>query len=234
MSNENKVVFQPYKIGVKDWQVVENSLRMDGDRPIYTVFVGQRLEKGQDDVVLRQNPVSEDIYLDVLQGIFTQSNYKVRVRLGRKPNLIITYNGTLIAHNDHTNDYVQLICSNIQSLDHKSAVEMLTNGVLNENAQEKLTAESQHFAAQLKDVCGVDFSPEFITEALKKYFCEDLRQFDLPGAQDLHYVDYAGLVNTAGEVLKGRLNGSFDENLEEVLLEELLYRVISGNLVEKG
>lgn len=233
MADENRVVFQPFKIGDRDWQVLQDSVRMVGDKAVYTVFIGTRIEKDQDDKVISRENVAEEVYLDVLQGIFTQSAYKVRVRLGRKPGLLVTYNGQLVSHNDRIDGYVKALYAAFGQMDKTEAVHMLINGVLNENIQERISAESQQFVAKANELCGTGFSPEFITEALKKYFCEELRRLDLPGAQDLCYADYARLLNTAGEVLQGRLRGSFDENLEEVFLEELLYRLLSGSLVEK-
>ena len=41
------------------------------------------------------------------------------------------------------------------------------------------------------------------------------------------------LIAAAGNVLKGRLKGVFDDEYEAELLDELLYRFLSGRLREK-
>lgn len=234
MSSENRVVYQPYKTGAKEWQVDPDSVRMVGEKTVHTVLIGTRIKKDQENNIVKQDQVAEEIYFNVLQGIFTQSEYKVKVRLGREPSLIVTYNGELVPHNDKVDGYVKQLCEVFKQMDKEDTVKMLVNGILNENIQERFASESQQFVKKTNDMCGTDFSPEFITEALKRYFCEDIRHFDLPGARDLHFAAYTELVNVAGEVLLGRLRGIFDENQETVLLDELLYRLLCGSLVEKG
>lgn len=231
MASGNKVVFQPYKINANDWNIVKDHIRIAGDKAVYTVVIGTRIEKAQDDMVLKEEPVTEEVFEEVLKGIFTQSDYEVRVRLGREPNLIVTYNGELLPHNDKIDGYMSRLCAAFGQFEKSEAVAMLINGVLNVSIQERLTAESQRFVEKVNGICRSNHSPEFIVESLKKYFCEDLRRFDLPGAGDLHYAGYEELLRTAGEVVIGRLKGTFDENLEEVLLDELLYRFLCGNLV---
>lgn len=234
MQKENRFIYQPFKINAYDWQAIEDEVRTAHGKKIFKIIIGTRIEKDEQGEVLREDLVTEEVYQDVLQGIFTQKDsYKVRVRLGREPNVVITYNGELICHNDKIEDYVMQLFAAFDEVKKEAATDMLVNGVLNENIQERFTKESQQFVNEVNLLCTANYPPEFITIALKKYLCENGRYFDLPGSKDLHYTDYAGLMHTAGEVLKGRLKGVFDEDLEAVLLDELLYRILSGSLMVK-
>lgn len=229
----NKIFYQPFKVSADDWQVAEDCVRMAGDKTVYPVFIGVRTEKTADGEEVGTTNVAEDIYADILQGLFTQNDYKVKVRIGHEPNLVITYNGELVPHNDKIAGYIKKLCSVFGQVEKKDIVNMLTVGVLNDTVQERFTIESQQFVNKINDLCEGNFSSEFVTEAIKKYLLEELRSWDMPGTQELHYASYTEIVNTAGKVLQGRLEGFYDPDLEEVLLEELLYRLLSGNLVEK-
>ena len=226
----SRVIYQPYKTNADEWQVVEDGIRESVDgKVICPVVIGCRIEKDANNEEIGKDMVTEDVYQDVLAGIFTKRGYKVRVRLGREPGLVVTYNNELICHNDKTKYYLDKLIEIFNKTDQNAAIDMLIAGVLNENIEEKYTPACQEFIDNVNAQCGLLCSTEFVIMALKKYFCADRKTYD-PGVQ---YADYATLMHKAGEVLKGRMEGFFDEVQEESLLDELLYRFLYGSLVEK-
>lgn len=232
---DSKVIYQPCKVDANEWQVLENGLRTDDEgKRVCPVIIGHKCKKNGRNEIIREEPVIEEVYQNVLEGIFTQKGYKVVVRLGREPGLMVIYSNELIFHNDKIQAYVENLLTAIQKVDCNAAVDMLVAGVLNENIEERFPPDSQNFIEKINALCGISHSPEFVIMVLKRYFCMESRYCDLPGERDIQYTDYAGLLHMAGEVLKGKMKGMFDEELQEILLNELLYRFISGNLVEKG
>ncbi len=228
----SRVIFQPYKINAEEWQVIEDGIREDAyGKVICPVIIGRRVQKNENNDVTGNEAVTEEIYQDILTGIFTNSGYKVRVRIGRVPGLVVTYNNELICHNDKIKEHLCRLSDVFPQMDQNAAVDMLVAGVLNENAGEKFTPDCQAFIKKVNSRCKGSFSSEFVTMALKKYFCADNRQ---AAGRGMQYADYATLLHEAGEILKGRVEGFFDEGREEILLEELLYRFLTGNLIEKG
>lgn len=229
------IVYQPYKISPYDWQVEQDSIRGNEDRKIVTVVIGKKLIKDSEERVVQEEPVREDIYQDTLLGIFMEkSAYRVKVRCGKDPGLLVTYDGEMIMHNDHMEKDMETLTDYLVQVETGTAIDAMVLGVLNEVQEKKFTPEFMKLINQVCSDLKKEYPAELVVGALKHIYLDVKRDISLPAAADMRFMTGEELMLAAGTVLKGRLHGTFDDDYESALLDELLYRFIAGKLKEKA
>lgn len=231
---DNHVVYQPYKVSPYDWQVDQDSIRQISGRDIVTVIIGKKLIKDNAGNTLSEEAVKEDIWRDTLSGIFTEKNtYRVKVRPGKSPGLFITYGGEMLPHNDRLSKDLDRLISYLETADLSSSIDAMIDGVLNDTMEKKYSQSTQMFIASVNQALDAQYPAEMIVEALKKLYCVNKRDNTSTYSQNMRFMPGDELYAAAGSVLKGRLRGVFDDDYEAELLDELLYRFLSGRLTEK-
>ncbi len=232
---DEHVVYQPFKITPFDWKVEQDGIRQIDGRQMVTVIIGKKLIKDGAGSILSEEPVKEDIWQETLLGVFTEkSAYRVKVRPGKVPGLFVTYGGEMLPHNDRLEKDMERLISYLETADVSDAVDVMTDGVLNGTMEKRFGRDTQKFVADVNRALQAEYPTELVVEALKHLYLSEKRDLSLPGAAEMRYMTGEGLVLAAGKVLKGRVKGIFDEEYEDALLDELLYRVLSGRLWEKA
>lgn len=228
---EEHVVYQPYKISPFDWQV--DSIRGEADKKIVTVVIGKKLTKNSKGEILKEEPVREDIYQDILLGIFTEKSvYTVKVRCGKTPGLFISYGGEMILHNDHIKKDMETLTKYLAGINADTAIDAMISGVLNEIQEKKFTPDFLKLVNMVCRELKKEYPAEMVVEAIKHIYLDAKRDLSLPAAKDMRYMTGEELMQAAGKVIKGRVHGTFDEDFEAALLDELLYRFLEGRLKE--
>ncbi len=232
---ESHVVYQPFKISPYDWQVEQNSIRQVNGKDLVTVIIGKKLVIDKDSgETLSEEPVKEDIWQDTLLGIFMEKNtYRVKVRPGRSPGLFITYGGEMLPHNDTLAKDMDKLVSYLETAEPSASIDAMIDGVLNDTTEKKYSQDTQKFFASVNRALDAQYPAELIIEALKMIYCVKKRSEALDDLKDMRFMPADELIAAAGNVLKGRLKGVFDDEYEAELLDELLYRFLSGRLREK-
>lgn len=231
-----KVILKPYKRKMSSWQydAEQSRLEEDSNRYILSVQIGEKLTIDEEtSEKLDQEQLAEDIYLDTLQGIFlNQKGYEVTVTLGYEPQVVITYEGRLVMHNDKIPQYEKEVMDLLKKTKSNILVQMLVDFTAHENSGSKYTELARHVQESINKVKGTNYPLEFIAYAIKDYIC-DIKRKMTEEKMEYAYMTYEELLQVTGDVLAAKFKGEKDER-EEYVQEELLYRFIQGSLVSKG
>lgn len=234
------IILKPYKRNVAIWKNVPDSERKDDERSILRVEIGQMVTvDDQTKEVIREKPIQEDVYLDILQGLFSGQSYTAVATLGYEPQMIITYEGRLVIHNDYIPNYVRQVKKIFGKVKYSAGVKAMLNYVANVNSGEKYTAYLKKLQEWINEKCKANYPPEFVALALKEYICDDCRDVT-EEEMEYGYLTYEELLKEAGNVLINREAEKQEKETdkgaalkEKYILNELLYRFVQGNLVEK-
>lgn len=231
-----KVIYKPYKRKLSSWNYDEDKSRIeeDSNRYIISVQIGEKQivdeETGEK---ISSEELVEEIYLDSLQGIFLNNQgYDVTVTLGYEPKIVIAFEGRLVMHNDKIPVYEDQVMKMLKKTKIAPIVQALVDFIITENCGEKYSELLRHVQKAINDACKTNYPPEFIAHVIKDYIGEVKRDIS---DEQMEYVcmTYDELLKVAGEVLIAKHQGKEDPR-EEYLNDELFYRFLQGNLIQKG
>lgn len=225
-----KTIYKPYKKGLTTWSNIPSRKREDYGRVIVCIEIGKKLTVDErTEKVLDEEPVCEDIFLDILKGIVKDNlGYKTSSTFAYEPKMVISYGGRLVFHNDRISGYVDHILKALNSIDYNLITDALINFVANENVSGKYDSHFRTLVNMVNAYCNINYSPTLIGLVVKEYFEESRTASD--DEDDIHYLPYEELLNLAGNVWKNKGKNNISEK-EIQLKEELLYRFIQGTLI---
>ena len=170
-------ICKPYKKNMKTWNHIKGKDRTDYGRLIVNIEIGEKRIINDSDDVVKTIPLCEDIYIDILKGIMYEKNlYQTYLTLGCTPNMVISYNGRIIVHNDKINDYIQIVTDILEEYDLGKLCDCLKSFILNENAKNKYENDLKKLTDSINKKCKkYIFSSAFIGLVLKEYIIEDMR-----------------------------------------------------------
>ena len=134
------LVYKPYKRKLKTWNNVKDRQREENGRIILCVEIGKKLfVDDETQRVIHEEFVCEDIYMDIATGLFQRSSsYGTKITLGYEPQIVVSYEGSLVIHNDKISGYVEDIMNVLQKTDYSLKVNAMVNGILNEKIEENI------------------------------------------------------------------------------------------------
>lgn len=228
---EKHIVLKPYKRSLQDWKNNPDDSREEDGKVIFRVDIGKKLVMDEEKkTVVSENALAEDIYLNILQDIFSQnSSYRVVATLGYEPQLVISYDGRLVAHNDKIDGYVAMVMEALKKSKYEADIKVLINYVLNETVGAKYSSTLKRLQTGINTMCKTNFPPEFIGLVVKNYICDYKRSAD--ESNEYPYMDYESLMEEAGKVMVSINKGAL--TIENKLVEELLYRFVQGTLIPR-
>lgn len=225
------ITYKPYKQKASEWNCNMDEMREDaGGRPLLRVEIGQKVIT--DDTTSKQikiEEVEEDVYRDILLGIFTgNDSYVVKTTLGHSPGLVVCYDKRLVMHNDYIPNMVKEILKVADTLDKKTLFMAIANSVLNENGLEKHSGELKATVDEINKKCETNYPAEFIMCVLREYICESSRYLG-EQEEEIHYMSYDELLYEVVKVL----NNDVDEQRKKYVTNEIMYRFLQGDLTER-
>lgn len=229
------VIYKPYKRSLSEWNNITDRVREDyGGRKIWQVEIGKKIfMDSKTEAILSEESITEDIYLDIIQGIFTNKDtYAAKTTLGYTPQLVISYEGKLVVHNDVMSNYITDILNALKQIDRTLEVKALINTIMCEKMNTKLSADMRKVQKQVNEICNSNYSPLLVGMVLKEFICENERTFT-EKQDELHYLSYEDLLDRAGRVLNNKLLGKGKDSFEEDVFTEIFYRFLAGSFSEK-
>lgn len=228
-------VYKPYKRKPTEWGIIPDAEREENGRKVKCVEVGKKLIPNEEDP---ENPeeeyLYEDIYDNIINGIFiTKQSYEVHMTISCEPKMVITYDGELVLHNDKIGGYVDQILKVVSCLKKDIAIKAMIDFTLNREANEKFSQNLKKITEAINKNIGSNFPTELCGYVLKQYICENQRQMTKEQEELHYYSSYEDLLDMSGNVLAGRYSGNRDEKKENDLKEEIFYRFLNGNLIER-
>lgn len=236
MENNVEEVYKPYKRDVKIWGAVSEEQREVNGKTIMCLEIGHKdLIDKETGKKINEEYLYEDIYAHTIRGIFqTRTSYNVYMTISCEPKVVITYDGMLIMHNDRIEGYVEKIEASLKKIKPEYLVKALVDFTLNRVSEEKFSPDLRKLTQAVNKRNNSNFPVELVGFVLKQYYCEIKPQLN-EDQQELRYnVSHEELLMKACEVLVDREKNTVDAEKEKDLLNELLYRLIEGKLVEKG
>lgn len=227
------IVYKPYKRKLNQWKCLSENIRTDKcGREIVSVEIGKKLYMDDKCIeVEKEEEILEDIYFDIVTGIFAnRDSYHTTICLGYEPQIVVSFKGTLVIHNDKMSGYVDKILKVLDKVDYPEKVQVLVHTVEHEVKGNKYTSNMKKLQEYIKTESGISFSPELIGYVLKENLCESRVMTEKQ--EELHWMSYEELLEKSGIVLTTRDKGKFGSRFEYDVMNELLYRFISGQLYE--
>jgi len=221
--------YKPYKQKASEWSSDPEKARAAANgREMMYVGIGSCIH--HDDNTTEE--IFEYIYRDILLGIFkNDKSYKLKMTLGHTPNIVITYDGLLVIHNDILLKEVEKIKEAILTLPKELIANCIANSVLNQMGLEKTSDELKQTTKKINQICNADYPAEFIACIMKEYMCDELRELENEKQEELYFKTYEELVSEAALVL---ISDDKDIKKQEYdVLREIGYRFIQGLITQK-
>lgn len=227
------IVYKPYKRKLNQWKCLSENIRTDKcGREIVPVEIGKTLYMNGEKIE-KEEEILEDIYLDIVTGIFAnRDSYHTTICLGYEPQIVVSYEGALVIHNDKMSGYVDKILKILDKVEYSEKVKVLVHAVEHEVKGNKYTTDMKKLQDYIKKESGISFSPELIGYVLKENLCENRVMTDKQ--EELHWMAYEELLEKAGTVLAARDKGKAGSRFEYDVMNELLYRFIGGQFSERA
>lgn len=227
---------KPYKKKKNAWRCIPEKIRTnDQGRTIVAVEIGKKVKTDEKTGRTLQADLIEDIYMDIITDIFAEHDrYDTTICMGYEPKIIISSHGDLVMHNDKVISYIDTIKEILGGIPTAEKIKVLcqtTNYMGNKAYGGKFTPEIRSLQKKVKEESGVSFSPEFLWYVLMDDICESRPMTEKQ--EELHWADHKELLEKAQRVLIAREEGKGGSRFEKDVLDELLYRVVSGKLTEK-
>lgn len=226
------IVYKPFKKKLSSWNYIKENQRQAADgRTIMCIEIGKKqyIDPGNKEVI-REEFEQEEVYYDILKGLFKNTvSYSTKVALGHEPKLIVSYEGSLVKHNDKIAGYVEDIKKVLPKIEKRVLFKCLFNVVMNEKEGDKYSTESKELSAKVNKMCGADYPSELIAYVLKEYLSETRGEMDNI-QEKTHFMEYRELMTLALKVMVTRGAKDDVKKYEDVLKEELLYRFLLGEI----
>lgn len=236
-------VVKPYKI-VSGWMEVSDYQKEDNGRPLSMIAIGEIQEDGKVDYIF------EEIYKDILENIKSNGRlYKIEVKLGNVPQLIICMNNGLIQHNPT----VKAAVNRVEKLLDRVSEELIINGYLemrlNMESKSKLGNATIALVSIINSAEGTQYPAPFIRSIIISRIESKLFPVENDNvATYLRYLDYADLIAVVSDIHRLRTQNTVNDrtlqeaisndnlsvdDLQHIVGMELTYRLYAGILTER-
>lgn len=234
---------KPYKT-VIGWQEVEDYNERDGSRLLSKIAIGELREGSNISYIF------EKIYTDILEDIKVNfSSYRINVRIGNTPQLIITLNDTLIIHNPE----LKYMTEHLKKIITKISPEYIINAYiemrLNTENKSKLGNATLLLMSMINGADDTKYPVPFIQSIIKEII--EQQYFDATDSDVKEYIrslDYKEMLLVINDIHRYKAlkilqdeflykkiysNEISINDLEFIVGRELIFRLYSGALVRR-
>lgn len=243
MPQQTKRITKPYKT-VTGWMEFTDYNKNANGRPLSLIAIGEHREG------LNIDYIQEEIYSDILEDIKNNvGSYQISVKLGNRPQLVISMNGSLIIHNPDVKETAGRLNELLERVSEDLIIDAYYEMRLNMEAKCKLSNTTFALASIINSAESTQYPVPFIQRAIVAKI--ESRYYSIKDSAVKEYVrsmDYTDLIAIMSDIHRYKaLDKMNDKYLSELLLQgnltvkdienivgkELMYRLYIGTLTER-